>query len=131
MSRFNLDFRESKPKFLSPNSFSTMAEITPTTSLYLLLRYQRVWEPNAVFKIHNIREYPHQQWLNRDRKKARHRLPPSSSPPFEMNLSFSFSDGDNKTIVSLYFRLMAPSKNSSMRGTQNQFPIRLTVYMHA
>ncbi|CAL8250955.1 unnamed protein product [Boreogadus saida] len=33
MSRFNLDFRESKPKFLSPNSFSTMAEITPSTSL--------------------------------------------------------------------------------------------------
>ncbi|CAL8350192.1 unnamed protein product [Arctogadus glacialis] len=33
MSRFNLDFRESKPKFLSPNSFSTMADITPTTSL--------------------------------------------------------------------------------------------------
>ena len=31
--RFSLDFRESKPKFLSPNSFSTMAEITPTTSL--------------------------------------------------------------------------------------------------
>ena len=28
MSRFSLDFRESKPKFLSPNSFSTMAEIT-------------------------------------------------------------------------------------------------------
>ena len=27
------DFRESKPKFLSPNSFSTMAEITPTTGL--------------------------------------------------------------------------------------------------
>ena len=26
-------FRESKPKFLSPDSFSTMAEITPTTSL--------------------------------------------------------------------------------------------------
>ena len=26
-------FRESKPKFLSPNSYSTMAEITPTTSL--------------------------------------------------------------------------------------------------
>ena len=24
-------FRESKPKFLFPNSFSTMAEITPTT----------------------------------------------------------------------------------------------------
>ena len=33
MSRFNLDFRESNPKFLSPNSFLTMAEITPTTSL--------------------------------------------------------------------------------------------------
>ena len=32
MSRF-MYFRESKPKFLSPNSFSTMAEITPTTSL--------------------------------------------------------------------------------------------------
>ena len=33
MSRFSLDFRESKRRFLSPNSFSTMAEITPTTSL--------------------------------------------------------------------------------------------------
>ncbi|CAL8285213.1 unnamed protein product [Boreogadus saida] len=32
MSRF-MYFRESKPKFLSPNSISTMAEITPTTSL--------------------------------------------------------------------------------------------------
>ena len=31
-SRF-MYFRESKPKFLSPISFSTMAEITPTTSL--------------------------------------------------------------------------------------------------
>ena len=30
-SRLNLDFRESKPKFLSRNSFSIMAEITPTT----------------------------------------------------------------------------------------------------
>ncbi|CAL8323973.1 unnamed protein product [Boreogadus saida] len=36
MSRFNLDFRESKPKFLSPNSFPTMAEITSVTSLYLM-----------------------------------------------------------------------------------------------
>ena len=34
MSRFNMDFRESKPMFLYPNSFSTMAEITLTTSLY-------------------------------------------------------------------------------------------------
>ena len=41
MSRFSLDFRESKPRFLSTNSFSTMAEITPTTSLYLLWKYQR------------------------------------------------------------------------------------------
>ena len=32
MSRF-MYFKESKQKFLSPNSFSTMAEITPTTSL--------------------------------------------------------------------------------------------------
>ena len=36
MSRFNLD-RESKPKFLSPNYFSTMAEITPTTSVVVEL----------------------------------------------------------------------------------------------
>ena len=43
---------ESKPKFLS---FSTMGEITPTTSLYLLWKYQWVGEPDAVFKIHNIR----------------------------------------------------------------------------
>ena len=48
---------ESKPKFLS---FSTMGEITPTTSLYLLWKYQWVGEPDAVFKIHNIREYPSQ-----------------------------------------------------------------------
>ena len=37
VSRFNLDFRESKPKLLSPNSFYTMAEISPTMSLYLFL----------------------------------------------------------------------------------------------
>ena len=37
-----------------------MAEITPTTSLYLLSKYQRVGEPDADFKIHNIREYPSQ-----------------------------------------------------------------------
>ena len=48
---------ESKPKFLSPYSFFTMAQITPTTSLYLLWVYQRVGEPHAVFKIHNIKEY--------------------------------------------------------------------------
>ena len=41
MSLFNLDFGESKPKFLSPNSFSTMAEITTTTSLYLLWKHRR------------------------------------------------------------------------------------------
>ena len=28
-------FRESKPKFLSPKSFSTMAEITPTTIFFV------------------------------------------------------------------------------------------------
>uniref|UniRef100_A0A8C4ZMJ2 TERF1-interacting nuclear factor 2 N-terminal domain-containing protein n=1 Tax=Gadus morhua TaxID=8049 RepID=A0A8C4ZMJ2_GADMO len=33
LERFNRDCREPKPKFLSPNSFSTMAEITPCTSL--------------------------------------------------------------------------------------------------
>ena len=55
-----MDFRESMPKFLYPNSFSTMAEITLTTSIYLLLKYQRVGEPDVVFKIHNIREYPRQ-----------------------------------------------------------------------
>ena len=33
MSLFNLNLSESKPKFLSSNSFSTMAEITPTTIL--------------------------------------------------------------------------------------------------
>ena len=43
-----------------PNSFSTMGEITPTTSLYLLWKYQRVGEPDALFKIHNNREYPRQ-----------------------------------------------------------------------
>ena len=34
--------RESKPKFLSPNSFSTMAEITPTTSLVVEIPETRV-----------------------------------------------------------------------------------------
>ena len=58
MSRFNIDYRESKPKFLYPNPFSTMAEATLNTSIYLLLKYQRVREPDVVFKIHNIREYP-------------------------------------------------------------------------
>ncbi|CAL8339146.1 unnamed protein product [Boreogadus saida] len=33
--QFNLDFRKSEPKFLSPNSRSTMAEITRTTSLVM------------------------------------------------------------------------------------------------
>ena len=33
MAAINLDFRESKPKFLYPNSFYTIAEITRTTSL--------------------------------------------------------------------------------------------------
>ena len=60
MSRFNLDFRESEPAFLSPNSFFSMGEITPTTNLYLLWKYQRVAEPNTVFKNHNITEHPRQ-----------------------------------------------------------------------
>ena len=35
-----------------------MAEITRTMCLHLLLyKYQRVGEPDAVFIIHNIREY--------------------------------------------------------------------------
>ena len=54
MSRFNLDFRESKPKFLSPNSFSTIAEITPTTSLYLLWKYQRVGKPTLWYSLRFI-----------------------------------------------------------------------------
>ena len=37
---------ESKPKFLPPNSFSTMAEVTPTTSL--CRESTREGEPNAV-----------------------------------------------------------------------------------
>ena len=40
MSWFNMDFRVSWPKFLFPQFFSTMAKITPTTSLYLLWKYQ-------------------------------------------------------------------------------------------
>ena len=35
-SRF-MSFRESKPEFLSPSSFSTMAELTPTTSVVVEL----------------------------------------------------------------------------------------------
>ena len=35
-------FRESKPKFLSPNSFSTMAEITPTKSFVVEIPETRV-----------------------------------------------------------------------------------------
>ena len=41
MSWFNLNFRESKPKCFSPNSFSTMAEISPTMSLVVEVGYQR------------------------------------------------------------------------------------------
>ena len=40
MSQF-MYFSESKPKFLSPNSFSTMAQITPTVSLWKYKRRQR------------------------------------------------------------------------------------------
>ena len=42
--------RESKPKLLYPNSFSTMAEITPTTSLVVEIpetRVQRVMRHNT------------------------------------------------------------------------------------
>ena len=56
---FSTMSEESKPKFLFANSFSTMAEITPT-SLYLLWKNQRVGEADAVFQIQNIREYPRQ-----------------------------------------------------------------------
>ena len=40
------------------NSFFPMGEITPTISLYLLWKDQS--KPNAIFKIHNIREDPRQ-----------------------------------------------------------------------
>ena len=57
MSRFYLDFSESKPKFLFPNSFSTIAEKTPTTSLVVEVVYKRrqrtrrslVFSPNGRF----------------------------------------------------------------------------------
>ena len=41
VSWINMDFRVSRPKFLSPQFFSTLAEITPTTSLCLLWQKQR------------------------------------------------------------------------------------------
>ena len=41
MSQF-MYFRESKPKFLSPNSFSTMAEITPATCIVVEIPETRV-----------------------------------------------------------------------------------------
>ena len=40
MSRF-MEFRESRPKFLFTQLISTLAKISPTTSLYLLWKYQR------------------------------------------------------------------------------------------
>ena len=39
--RFNTDFRRVKAKVPFPQFFSTTAEKTPTTSLYLLSKYQR------------------------------------------------------------------------------------------
>ena len=48
MSHF-MYFRESKPKFLSPNSFSPMAEITPTT--VLLWKYKRHQRTNVLCPI--------------------------------------------------------------------------------
>ena len=69
---------ESEPKLISPNSFSPMGEITPTTNLFLLWKYQRVWEPDAVCKIHNIRVYlvslAAAQWMNKDRSYFTTRL---------------------------------------------------------
>jgi hypothetical protein len=47
-------FRETKPNFLSPNFFSTMAEITPTTSLVVEIperRVRRVMRHNTSDKI--------------------------------------------------------------------------------
>ena len=58
MSRLNLYFRESKPKFLSPNSFSSMAEITPTTSLNLLWKYQRVGDPTQSLRFIRSVNFP-------------------------------------------------------------------------
>ena len=70
MSRFNLDFRV-KAKVLFPQ-FLLHREVTPTMSLYLFRKYQRVGEPDAVYKIYNIRQYARQfagvQWKNKDCK---------------------------------------------------------------
>ena len=67
--QFNLDFRESKPKFLSPNSFSTMGEITPTTSLYLC---GSTWESENLMQalrfIISENTPSVAQWMNKDRK---------------------------------------------------------------
>ena len=61
-----------KAKVIFPQFLLHPGWDTPTTSLYLSWKYQGVWEPNAVFKIHNIREYPRQfgraEWMNKDRK---------------------------------------------------------------
>ena len=48
MSQF-MYFRESKPKLLSPNSLSTMTEITPTT--VSLWKYQRCQRTNVLCAI--------------------------------------------------------------------------------
>ena len=51
MSRFSLDLRESKPKFLSPNSFSFMAEITPHHYESCCGNTRDVREPEAFVRI--------------------------------------------------------------------------------
>ena len=74
MSWFTLDFTESKPKFLSANSSSTMAEINPTTSLYLLWKYQRIRDRTQCLFIisENIPvSSAAKQWMNKDRKHVR------------------------------------------------------------
>ena len=65
---------ESKPKFLSPNSISVMAEIIPTTSLYWLWKYQRIGDlTHSLFIIsENIPvSSATAQWMNKDRKHVR------------------------------------------------------------
>ena len=51
MSRFNLDFRESLPKFLSPNSFSSMAKITPHYESLLVAELSESENPTQSLRI--------------------------------------------------------------------------------
>ena len=74
MSWFNLDFRESKPKFLSPNYFSTMAEITPHhyESLLVVFTMRESENPTQSLRFIISENIPVRsaaaQWMNKGHK---------------------------------------------------------------